>query len=315
MTGHALPVGYDALRHGAGRVDRNGAVLEVSGPDAAAFLHGQLSADVESLAVGAGTEALLLSPKGRLVAVGYLLRTGDTRFAYVVDARVRDATAERLVRFHLRVDCDIAGDDELGVWSVLGPAADAATAAALGAAAVPPHEPLAVVSVPSLGDDAVAVRAATGALAGIHLAAIAGEPDIPGAVSASRGALDAVRVEHGVALFGVDYDESTVPHDAGLVPRAVGLDKGCYVGQELIERIWSRGHANRTPRSVRIHAGEVPAPGAVVSAGDREVGRLTTTAWCPAWDAPGGLGLLRIDVGAGAEVSVEGAAATVVASG
>lgn len=301
--------------HGAGLVDRDGAVLEITGPDAASFLHGQLSADVEGLAVGAGAESLLLSPKGRLVAVGYLVRPDETRFLYVVDASVWDAAVERLVRFHLRVDCDIAGDDELGVWSVVGPEADAAVAAALGAGAVPPPEPLSVVTVPALGEDAVAVRTGAEAAGGVDLVGVPGAPGIPGAAAVSREAVDARRVEVCVPRFGVDYDEGTVPHDAGLVPRAVGLDKGCYVGQELVERIWSRGHANRAPRSVRLDGGDVPAPGAVVVAGDREVGSLTTTAWCPAWDAPGGVGLLRVEVEEGAQVSVEGAAAIVVAPG
>lgn len=309
----AEPEGYAALVGGAGVFDMHGAVLEVVGPDAATFLHGQLSADVEGLGVGEGVEALLLGPKGRLVAVGYLLRPETARFLYVVDAGVWDAAAERLVRFHLNVDCDITGDDELGVWSVAGPAADSAVAGAFGAAAVPPRSPLAVVPVPSLGDDAFAVRAPAEGLGGIHLVGLAAAPAVADAVAVPSAALDARRVETCVPLFGVDYDESTLPHDAGLVPRAVSLDKGCYVGQELIERIWSRGHANRVPRSVRIDGGPVPPPGAVVRAGGRELGHLTTTAWCPRWNAPGGLGLLRVEAEAGTEVDVGGVAAEVAA--
>lgn len=307
-----VPAGYEALVGGAGLVDRHGAVLEVTGPDAATFLHGQTTADVEGMGVGAGAEALLLTPKGKLVAVGYLLRPGPQRFLYLIDARVWDAAVGRLVQFHLRVDCDIAGDDELGVWSVAGPSSDAVVAAALGTAVVPPPEALSVVDVPGLGEDAVAVRARDGAFGGIHLAGVAAAPDLPGAVAVGAAALDARRVEVGVPLFGVDYDEATIPHDAGLVPRAVALDKGCYVGQELVERIWSRGHANRAPRSVRFGSDAgVPAPGATVVAGDKEVGHLTTTAWCPAWDASGGLGLLRTEVDPGASVTVDGVPATV----
>lgn len=310
---NADPDGYAALVGGAGLVDRHGRVLEVTGPDAAAFLHGQTSADAEGMAVGAGAEALLLSPKGKLVAVGYLLRPGPQRFLFLIDAGVWDAAVERLVQFHLRVDCDIVGDDELGVWSVVGPASDDVVATALGRAAVPPAASLSVVEVPALGADAVAVRAREGAFGGIHLAGVASRPDFPGAGEVSEAALDARRVEVCVPLFGVDYDEATIPHDAGLVPRAVDLDKGCYVGQELVERIWSRGHANWAPRSVRFGSGAaVPAPGAAVVAGDKEVGRLTTTAWCPAWGAPGGLGLLRAEIDPGAVVSVDGVPATVV---
>lgn len=310
---NADPEGYAALVGGAGLVDRHGAVLEVTGADAAAFLHGQLTADAEGLAVGAGAEALLLSPKGRLVGVGYLLRPQPQRFLYLIDARVWDAVVERLVRFHLRVDCDISGDDDLAVWSLIGPSSDDVVAAALGPDAVPPSDALSVVEVPALGDDAVAVRAREGALGGIHLAGVVGRPELPGAVEAADAAVDARRVELCLPRFGVDYDEATIPHDANLVPRAVDLDKGCYVGQELVERIWSRGHANWAPRSVRFASdAAVPASGASVAAGDKEVGHLTTTAWCPAWGAPGGLGLLRAEIELGAVVSVDGVPAAVV---
>lgn len=309
----SAPQGYAAMADGAGLLDRHGAVLEVTGPDAAAFLHGQLSAGVEGLAVGAGAESLLLSPKGRLVAVGYVLRAGADRYLYVVDARVWAAAAERLVQYHLRVDCDIAGDDELGVWSLVGPDADAVVAEALGPDSVPPAEPLATVAVPALGDDAVAVRARAGAFGGVHLVGLAAAPELAGAVAVSPEAYDARRVETGLVLFGVDYDESTIPHDAGLVPRAVSLEKGCYVGQELIERIYSRGHANRAARSVRVSGESVPAVGAAVVADGKEVGHLTTTAWCPAWDAAGGVGLLRVEVEEGADVEAGGVAARVVA--
>lgn len=308
MTGPAMTPGYRAMTQGAGLVDRAGAVLGVTGPDAGEFLDGQLSVAASKIEVGAGAEALLLSPQGRLVAVGLLLRSGTDDFLYLLDRRTFDAAAERLVQFHVRVDCDVYGDDELGLWAVIGPGADDAVRAAFGVDPPPDAAPLAHLSMPG-HDDWRLVREPAEGLGGILAVCSREHPEVPGAVDVDPVSLDARRIEAGSARFGIDYDESTVPQEAGLVPRAVDLDKGCYVGQELIERIYSRGHTNRSVRRVRLEGDSVPSPGAlVVDSAGKEVGSLTTTAWCPSWDAPGGLGLLRRELQPDSTVAVGAAA-------
>lgn len=304
---------YAALVGGCGLVDRASAVVSVVGADAATFLQGQVAADAVGLAPGDGVESLLLTPQGKPVACGYLLRLADDAFFFVVDRPTVDETVAALRRFLLRVDVEVTHREDSAVFSLCGPDAIDVATAAFGPV---PEAPLSHRG--SEWADRV-VRARDGGLGGVHVLVTGDDLAVDGAVPVGRAALDARRVELVLPQFGVDWDTSTIPHDAGVVPRAVSLDKGCYVGQELIERIHSRGRAVRTPRSVRLTdpAAAVPAPGSVVvgvgdDGADREVGVLTTTARCPQWDAVGGLGLLRSELSPGDEVRVGDAPGVVV---
>jgi tRNA-modifying protein YgfZ len=101
----------------------------------------------------------------------------------------------------------------------------------------------------------------------------------------SPGLADAIRIDAGRPAFGVDMTEETIPLEAGLLERAISQTKGCYVGQEVIIRVLHRGGGRVAKRLVRIacdhEGGEVPAVGATVSADDREVGRVTSSARSP----------------------------------
>jgi folate-binding protein YgfZ len=304
---------YTALVDACALVDRAAAVVSIVGADAATFLQGQVAADAAGLAPGDGAESLLLTPQGKPVSCGYLLRLADDAFFFVVDRPTVDETVAALRRFLLRVDVEVTHRPDSAVFSLCGPGALDVAGAAFGPV---PDAPLSHRG--SEWADRV-VRARDGGLGGVHVLVTGDDFTVEDAVAAGRTAVDARRVELVLPQFGVDWDTTTIPHDAGVVPRAVSLDKGCYVGQELIERIHSRGRAVRTPRSVRLTdpTAPIPAPGSVVVAdGDdgavREVGVLTTTARCPQWDASGGLGLLRSELSPGDAVRVGDAAAVVV---
>lgn len=296
---------YAALTQGCAQVDLAGGVVDITGEDAAAFLHGQLSADVAALQVGHAVETLVLSPRGRLVGVGHLLRFAPDAFRLVLGRDEVDAVVEALNRFRIRVQVEITSREGGGVWQLAGP----------GAAATPlvveahiPGEGCAFV----VHGGQLVLRTGGPALGAYVVVSDAGELTIGGAAPAGRLAVDSRRVELCIPVFGVDYDAGTIPHDAGLVPRAVSLDKGCYTGQELIERIHSRGHANRCPRSIRLETDKVPEPGAEVVVDDKTVGVLTTTAQSPAWESAAGLGLVRVEVEPGATVQVAGVRGTVM---
>jgi folate-binding protein YgfZ len=116
---------------------------------------------------------------------------------------------------------------------------------------------------------------------------------------------EAERIAAGVPRMGVDLDDSVIPQEAELEVDAVSFTKGCFVGQELVCRIDSRGHVNRFLRRLEFAGAEAPAPGAVILAGDREVGTITSAA------AGHALGFVRREVEPGAEVTVLGLPATV----
>src|SRR5271167_3994006 len=102
MTTAALEVETEALRHGAGAFRAGRDVVAVRGPDAEAYLQGQLSQDVAVLAVGASADALLLEPDGKLSALLRVTRTDGQGFVLDVEGGYGDAVLARLRRFVLR---------------------------------------------------------------------------------------------------------------------------------------------------------------------------------------------------------------------
>jgi folate-binding protein YgfZ len=316
-----------AFTDGAALVDRNarGAVL-VEGPEGLKFLQSLLSQDLDVLQDGQGAHALLLQPQGKLDTDLRFLRVGDTAW---LDCEVGrgEALVASLRRFKIRIKAEII--DRTGEWGCLtlrGPE----VATRLGAAGAPPLPEEPHAHVPWGGDAAEArlVRAdwpggppgadlvgPVAELTGIWDALVAA-----GCVPAGLTAYEAARVRAGVPRQGLDIDEKTIPQEAFLELDAVSFTKGCFLGQELVCRIDSRGHVNRLLRGLAIDPGSsagnatTPPAGAGIVVGDKEVGALTTVA-----RSEGGvvaLGYVRREVEVPADVVVrwDGGEATAVAA-
>jgi folate-binding protein YgfZ len=123
-------------------------------------------------------------------------------------------------------------------------------------------------------------------------------------------AWELARIEAGLPAFGREFDEGSMPAEAGLVPLAVSFTKGCYPGQEPVARLHYRGHANRGLRGLELLDGALPPPGTAVTAGGREVGRAGSAVMSPRFGSIA-LAVLRSKVADGDEVSVDGSAARV----
>jgi tRNA-modifying protein YgfZ len=227
-------------------------VLRVEGPDAVSYLQGQLSQDVDAIAVGGSAFSLLLQPQGKVDALLRVTRTADDEVVLDVDAGWGEAVLARLRRFKLRVALELSMVD----WPVVavrgvapsddGPSGDAW--------AVEPETPGAI------GYDLVGPGAAV--------------PDGVELLDVDR--YEELRIRAGVPRMGSELDESTIPATAGIVERTVSFTKGCYTGQELVARIDSRG--DRVPnrlRGLRLDAA-VP-PGATLHQGERTIGRVTSS--------------------------------------
>jgi tRNA-modifying protein YgfZ len=266
---------YRALRHGAGArlVARD--VVEVRGPDAVSYLQGQCSQDVETLAVGAAADALLLSPQGKLDALVRVQRVGDAHFLLDVDGGWGPAVRARLERFKLRVKAEVE-ELSLQCLAVRGPGADAVSVA--GARRVP---------------------FSWGSVVGVDF--FAPRLEVPdGMVLCDAPAWEALRVEAGIPAMGRELDERTIAAEADLLERCVSFTKGCYTGQELVARIDSRGSnvARRLvgvvapgdspvtggggleaalARGMTLHGG--PPPPGDGAADDKVVGTITSAAW------------------------------------
>ncbi len=196
-------------------------VLLVKGPDAAAYLQGQLSADVEALEIGQSALALLLAPSGKMEALLRVWRTDETQFVLDTDAGHGPAVATRLARFLLRTDATISQLD----WGAVALRGDGATA----------------VDV----DDSGAELMGLGLWPAVEGLDLLG-PDVrlpDSAEPADVELLEVLRIRAGWPVQGAEITESTIPAEIGswLITAAVSFDKGCYVGQELTARVHSRG--------------------------------------------------------------------------
>jgi aminomethyltransferase len=246
--------------------DLEAGVVTVSGPDATSFLQSLLSQDLDPIAVGESAPALLLQPQGKLIATLRALHAADDTWWCVTDEGGGAALAEGLNRFRIRVKVEVLDvSDAFAVIAVRGPhAREVAAAAAEDAAFVLPVD---------WGDeDAVDIVGARADLDGVRSRLRAADVS-----DADRDAYEIARVGAGVPRLGVDIDERTIPQEAFLEQRAVSFTKGCFVGQELVCRIDTRGHVNRYLRRVTTPEA-TPPPGAEIVVGDKVVGALTSAA-------------------------------------
>ncbi len=216
-------------------------VVSVEGPDALTYLQSQLSQDLRDLDVGASTYSLVLQPAGKVEVLVRVLRSGAESFVLDTDLGAGEALLARLARFKIRVKAELAPLD----WSCI---------AVRGASAV--EAPEGVWMVTAWRGDVDLLGPAVMPPAGIR--------------EGTDAELLAARVEAVWPVAGVDYEVgAAIPASLGVTAEAVSFTKGCYPGQELVERMDSRGA--QAPRSLQVI--DVP-PG--TAPGD-EVGGATVT--------------------------------------
>jgi folate-binding protein YgfZ len=259
--------------------------VRLRGSEAAEFLQGQVTNDVEGLASGEGCYAALLTHKGKMRLDMRILRGPD--WIWIDTEPGADALLLRTIEtYSLGRDVSWETADERIVSLIGDEELDA----------VPPAEEHAWVEGPR----------------GIYVRTYAGVdvigPDPPEA-DATEEEAERVRIEHGVPRFGLDMDGDTIPQEAGINDRAVSFTKGCYVGQETVARLFYKGKPNRHLRGLRLAA---PAErGQPILLGDREVGRVGSACVSPAY-GPIALAIVRREAAPGDTVQVADAPAEVV---
>ncbi len=285
------------IRTGTGLVAAGREVVWVRGPDTVRFLDGLVSRSVEAMSPGTAARALLLSPRGRLRAALWLL-AGEEEVGIVVDAGGGEIVAGDLARFRLRVDAVIEPEAQ-PTLDLCGPGAAAVVRHVTGAAIPEPagwaalaggglvaRTPFLRVSVPRFL--AVGVAPETLVAAGAEPVAVE--------------AFEAFRIEAGEPGWAETAGEP-IPQETGLVEAAVDSDKGCYLGQELVARIDTRGHVNRHLMGLVMGAG-ASLPGGPVRCDGREVGEVTSAAHSSRLGVPVALAMVRAEVEAGTTVEV-----------
>ena len=209
--------------------------VRVRGPDAEDLLQRLVSNDVAH----APCEALLLTPKARVVATLMIVRRAPDDFLLLTEPGLGEVVRETLVRARFAAKAEVEREEH--VSHVVFDEEDGIPNRDYGERAV---EVLDAELEPTVGPDE----------------------------------LERMRIEAGTARYGREIDERVLPAEAGLVERAISFTKGCYPGQEPVARLHYRGHVNRALRVLRLDGPQLPEPGADIRHGDRVVGRVTSAA-------------------------------------
>ena len=327
MVSLVPPQLYQAARRQAARIDRTArGRIVVSGADRATYLHGLLTNDIVAITSGHGSYAAYLTAQGRMITDLYVYELGDLMLISLPLATKATVMA-KLEQFIFTEDVTL-GDvtDTFAQMAIVGPGAAAALSAVLEGATLEALTALvehANVRVTFGGEPAIVTRVADAGEPGFDIyverpraAALVAALAARGVVDLDEATAEAIRIEAGVPVFGPDMDAETIPLEAGIESRAISLTKGCYVGQEVIIRVLHRGHGRVARRLVGlIFDGDAPpVSGVEVRAGDREIGRVTSSTLSPALGRPIALAYLQRDfLAVGTQVVVAGVPATVAA--
>jgi folate-binding protein YgfZ len=320
-----LPSEMESLLHAAGVSDLGWrAKILVTGSDRLRWLNGMVSNTVQSLPEGEGNYSFLLSVQGRIQGDCYVYRRPgdlllDTGFDQI------PALMRHLDHFIIMDDVELA--DVSRQWTALslaGPAA-ARVLATLGFTPSPPGVGNSRMSAARIGEVPctiveayhVAVPRFELWFAPEHVLAVWETLQAAGATPCGLEATEALRVLEAIPLYGIDLNDRDLPQETAQA-RALNFSKGCYLGQEIVERIRSRGKVNRQFRQFAFH-GTQPAqlPPQLpfdLRSGEQSVGRVTSTA---SLSGAGllALGFIRIEVvERNAEIAYDGGVATVLAA-
>ena len=281
---------HAALRESAGVMDLSfRSRLCLVGADRARFLHGQVTNDVKKLRVGEGCYAAITTAKGKMESDLNIFALAD-ELLLDFEPGLTEKISARLEKFIVADDVQIvAAAPHYGLLSVQGPKAEAVVRA-IGLFTEVPGKPLASLKISDtmlgeiylvnnsrlggIGFDLFVPNNSLGAVADKLIAAAKSV----GGRAVGWTAFETARIEAGVPRFGADMDETSIPLECGIESRAIVYNKGCYLGQEVINRIHSVGHVNRELRGLRLpdDLKSLPVRGEKLFSGGKEVGQITS---------------------------------------
>jgi folate-binding protein YgfZ len=248
--------------------------VSVNGPDAASYLNRMVSNEVAELPVGASCEALLLTPKARVVAPMVVWRRSEDDFLLLTEPEAGERLARELLRTRFAAKCEIRVEEHSSTI-VLG--ADELLSNR--------HE---LVPTRDYGIPAVELI----------------DADAPeGAEPIGEDELERLRILARTPRLGRELDDRVLPAEAGLEERAISFTKGCYPGQEPVARLHYRGHPNRGLRVLALEGAELPDYDAELTLDGKVVGRVTSAAPDPEHGVIA-LAFVRREVPADAELGV-----------
>jgi folate-binding protein YgfZ len=319
-----LSTEYRAARESVALIDKGyRAFFDFTGPDRVRYLNAILTGPVRDLEDFCGAPSLLLTPQGHIVAELEVYALPE-KLLVVSYAMIRERLAALLEKYIIMDDVTLADETHRYACVALeGPRTSVAVQKLTGVdvAALPE---LGVAEINWGGMAGKLIRRSPGGVAGVEF--IAERKDVAevwrslqkAAEDAGGGpigyaTLNTLRLEAGIPWFGYDFDETVIPHEAGLENSHISYTKGCYTGQEIVERVRSRGHVNRKRVGLKFEGG-TPETGESLLAGEHQVGRVTRAGFSPVVGAPIGMGYLRREhYAVGSRVRWSGGEAEVIA--
>jgi tRNA-modifying protein YgfZ len=284
--------GYEALRTAAAAIDLSArARIKASGEDRKRLLHAMTTNHVENLTPGQGLYAFFLNAQGRVLADAVVLCFED-HLLLDLEPEVRERIYQHLDKFIIADDVTLEDvTDSTAEVAVEGPQSGAVLEK-LGAV-LPP----AAYGFGRWGERVVVRASSTGAPGFRILLPAGGKGSLLAELALPEAAPEEariVRLEHGVPRYGEDFSEALIAHETGLL-HALHFQKGCYLGQEIVERVRSRGLVQRHLVALRLPGPDAPARDTPVEADGKPAGKIMSAAWSPALNAVAALGFLRVE--------------------
>ena len=296
---------YRSVRSGVGLLDlSNRAVLQISGPDRLSYLQGMLSNDLRPLVDGQGLYAAFLTQQGKVLGDCRVLCTEN---AFILDLwePIKDKIIQHLNRYLVADEVEISDRlDGRGIFSLQGPRSGTLLATVVGGERLP-EDPMShsmtsiegvaarIIRQSHTGEDGFDVIVSSSEMEKVARS-IAAAGDEYSVQWVGEEAAEVLRIEAGIPRYNLDFTEEHLILETGL-EHAVSYQKGCYLGQEVVERIRSRGHVNKRLSGL-ILDGEKPAAfGSRIVSDERDVGSTTSSVYSPALERAIALGYIHRD--------------------
>lgn len=274
---------YSAVKTAAGvRVMHEQLVVRITGDDRVSFIHGMCSADIKGLKPGEVAPALFLTDHAHVIAACFVYADRDS-LLLETDRRQWPKVRTHLEKFLVADDVEMEELEAVGIIDIEGLQASDAIRQFAGeaVASLQPwryNAEARAANVPRFGPPAFTLM--------VERSHAAAEVErlrerYPGLCDVTVETLEILRVENGVAAIGVDTAEKTLALEARL-ERAISFSKGCYIGQETVERATARGALKRRLCGLQIEGGRMSQSGAVVVLAGKEIGTLTSVVRSPA---------------------------------